>query len=274
VEDIVRNSRRSPKQKAPSGEEKKNQLDLFRDWAVELAKRTAAAAAAAKEATAKHLEELRAHFDQRSVKVCGILVTALGACAYKEIHSPATLVLALAVALSVLLTAVPLVARKTSHFAGQTLRASNHLSTLVFIVGVTSFVVAMTVEWWPIGSPRTEAPREVMTPKAAPSPMTAISDEKALTDEAQKQLAAQEEKEAAQVADCRDKETSAHAARRQYRRRERDFAKCKEDHKTAFTLKSSEAYCIEQRALLDSAARKLDGTMANLCSTTGSTKKK
>jgi hypothetical protein len=272
VEDSLGKSRPSSQARAPNGEEKKNQLDLFRDWAVELGKRAAAAAVAGKDAAAKHFEALRASFDQRSAKFCGILVTALVGSAYKEPQSLATLILALAVALSVLLTAVPLLVSKTPRLADRAFRVSNHLATFVLIVGVTSFVAAMLGHWLPVGPPRPDAPRHVTTPKVDPLSTSATPDEKSLTEEAERQSAALAEKEAARVADCLSKENAITAVRRTFRWRERELAKCKTEYATAFTLKSLDVYCGAERGRVDAAARALDAAVANMCSSTGSTK--
>lgn len=267
-------SRRPSKPKPPSGDEKKNQLDLFLDWAVDVAKRTAAATAAARDAAAKHFEELRAGFDRRSAKVCGTLVALLVACPYNASSGAVTFTVAVATVLSALLTAVPLVITYTPRLADSAIRASNHSVTLLLIIGVMSFGGETITRWlWPAESWRTKAPQEVVVPKAEPLPGSIAPDEKSLAEEARKEAVAQAEKEAARVADCVLKENSAQAARRTYNRREKDFSKCKSEYESVITLKSLDGYCRNERGRLDAAGRILDGAVASLCSGTAGTHK-
>ena len=259
-------SRRPPKAKPPKGEERKNQLDLFFDWAVEAAKRAAAATAAAAQAAAKHFEELKVSVDRRSAKFCGMLIALLVACSYKSSTSLTTLIVAVATVLSALLTAVPLVVSHTPRLADRALRASNYVASFLLIVGVTSFVAEMMM-------PSLWSSQQVIIPKIELPPVSSAPDEKSLTEEAQREAAAQAEKEAARVADCHLKENSTQGARQTYSRREKDFARCRTEYESAITLKSLDAYCGKERGRLDAAGRALDAAVANLCSSTGGTKK-
>jgi hypothetical protein len=260
--------RRPPKPKAPNGDEKKNQLDLFLDWAVETAKRATATAVAAKEAAARRFEELRAGFDRRSAKFCGILVTLLAACSYKQSYGLASLVVALAAILSALLTAVPLVVSGAPHLADRKLRTSSYAATFVLIIGVTAFVAEMMTSWLSSG----KSPEPSSVPQVQVRPPT-TAPEQSLADEAQKEAAARAEKETAREADCLLRENSAQAARRAFSRREKDFSRCRTEYANVLTLRSLDAYCGNERARLDAAGRALDATVANLCASTGSTRK-
>jgi hypothetical protein len=266
--------KRPPKPKPPSGTEKKNQLDLFLDWAVEGARRAVATAAAATDTATKHLEELVARFDRRSAKLCAILVGLLAACSYKASYSLTTVIVAATALLSALLTAVPLAASHMPRHASRILRASNYLATSLLIVGVSSFVAEMLTSWSPSTSPPgPNASQHSNFPKAEVPPTSSARDEKLLVEEAQKDAAARSEKEAARVADCLAKENATDAARRTYKWSEHEFARCRREYNGAFTLNSLDAYCSKQRSRLDAAARALDSAVANMCSSTGNTKK-
>lgn len=274
MEATLGKSKRPTKPRAPNGEEKKNQLDLFLDWAVEAAKRTAAATAAARDAAAKHFEELKANFDRRSAKYCGILATLLGVCSYGESQSAATLIVAVATGLTAVLTAVPLIVLRTPRFADRAIQASSHAVTILLIIGVVSVVSQKIGPWLSsVKSPPANAPQEVAKEKVESLPRDTAPDEKLLAEEARRTAAAQDEKEAARIADCIRKENATQAARRAYSRQERGFAKCRSEYENAITLKSLDTYCGKERLRLDTAGRALDAAVANLCSATAGTQK-
>lgn len=274
MEVILGRSKRPLNPKAPNGEEKKNQLDLFIDWAVEVAKRTSAATAAARDAAAKRFEELRAGFDRRSAKFCGIVVTLFGICSYGDPQSAVTLIVAVAAGLTALLTAVPLVVMRAPRLADSAIHVSNHAVTILLVVAAVSVVGEKIWPWLSFAkSPSANAERQVSKERIEPFPPDTAPDEKALAEEARKEAAAQAEKEAARIADCVLKENSAQAARRTYSRREKDFAKCKSEYESVITLKSLDGYCGSQRGRLDAAGRTLDTAVANLCTGTAGTLK-
>lgn len=266
-------SRRPTRPKAPRGEERKNQLDLFFDWAVEAAKKagaaTAAAAGAAKDAATKKIEELWAAFDKRSLTACGVQAGLLVACSYRE-PSLLTLTVVVAATLSALLLAMPWIARRVPSHAHRAARGGSSLTTVLLIVSMFSLSAEIAMPWW---SPPAPPAQQTIVPEAEARSAPAPPDEKSVAEEALREAAALAEKEAARAADCLRKENATQTARRIYSRREKDFAKCRTQYESAITIKSLDAYCGNERGRLDAAGRALDAAVGTLCSSTGSTTK-
>lgn len=258
-------SKRPSKAKPPSGEEKKNQLDLFFDWA----NRAAAATAAAKEAATKKFEELWAAFDKRLLSICGVQCALLAACSYRA-PSPFSVVVAVSAALSASLLVMFWIASRIPSCVDRAARVGNILATVLLIVSIVSLPAEIAM---PFLSTSLFPPAQHVTPPQIEPPLvSATPDEKSLTEEAQKEAAARAEKDAARVAECLSKEKSAAAARRKHSGREKDFARCRTDYEATFTFKSLDAYCSDERRRLDEAARALNAAVGNMCNSTGSTK--
>jgi hypothetical protein len=264
-------TKRPAKAKPPSGEEKKNQLDLL-DWAAEAIAKTAAAttaaAVAAKDAATRTFEELRVAFDRRSVKICSGLCLLLVACSGRPLSLPLLFVIG-ATVLSAFLTIVPWLVSSVPRLADRAVRASDFLATILLIVGVTAFATDLLMPSFSLAPPQ----QQVSIPKVEPLPVAAPTDERSLSEDAQRDAPAQAVKDAAQVADCLAKETAADKASQTFKWRERKFNKCKTEYETALTLKGLDTYCRRERERLDASGRALDSAVAKMCTTTGSTKR-
>lgn len=204
-------TKRPAKPKPPSGEEKKNQLDLFR-WAAEAiaaaATATATAAVAAKDAATKTIEEMWAAFDKRCLALCGMQVPVLAAFSYRPL-SAFTVVVVVAAGLSALLLVMPWVMRRIPSYTDRAARVGSSFVTALFIISVFALGADMVMPW--LSSPpqvlaqqqQLAAPKvEVPTPQSPP-------DEKLLTEEAQREAATQAANEAARIAECLAKERAA-----------------------------------------------------------------
>jgi hypothetical protein len=265
---------RSKGPKPPKGEEKKNQLDLFRDWAVEAAKRAAAAAVAAREVAASKAEELWAAFDKRCLTLCGLHLPMLGAYAYNGKLNAFVVIVVVAATLSALLLVVPWVANRLPDHTDRVAYGSSKLATLLFIVSVLSFSADILQPF--LVSPRLSQGEQqtVVAPKTEPAPLQAPpSDERSLSEEAQREAATKAKHEAERVAECQAKETSADKASETVGRRERDYKKCENEWSNALTFKSLITFCGKEQHRLEAAGKKLRAAVADMCTITGSTKR-